>query len=853
MSKSVKRDSGEITQTTVNSVLKVITSDNPRDFILGFKAPTGIGKSTKMIYEIQTGVTKFFGAPVKIFVVQPTIAATLGLYRYMKKLYANTDITFGYAANRKIEYNSRTNVVYCTDGHLENVMLRMFKDGQPTGPIDFCHILVLDEAHRGNLAQDSIIGLWKTALKAGINVPKLVFISATLDMEDIGFSNAPVVIVDPKPFPIKINYAPREYSVDSKDLYRDTAIKMISLNLSTEVVPKSRARYKNRVINFPGYDVWICFCPGRGEVTAVADYLESQKEKVEELSNVEIMPVYGEMGANNYMDKMNEDPDPGVRRIIISTNLAEASLTIPYVSKIFDTLTEKYIEATSTGGERLTLGNISRSSAEQRAGRTGRLLPGEVYRFTTRDAYENKLLGQRVPEIKRIPLHTTVIKFLGVGLDPGDIFSGRIDEKNLKQSKRTLDHLTMVVDSQVTEMGIFATKFQLSIRASAILWHWIGMEYDIFTGVVLACLIDCCDGSPYFFYKYHKDMSNAERRIEQDRVYEKHFRKYSGPKDKNGNYVGGKSDLEVLIVMWHYALRYFGHIEPHPDVVFKWCKTHSLNSKKIIEVFALVTMVSGKIGRLKKMTIKKGAFSPAEAIRKVTPILKTVFSDSIYKNSGRKSKNSRITYKKNGGKTYQLDRSSISKAYNIYGAILAIRIKESGIEGASSKNNFITLSAPVLTEDHFSEEYSIDYGDEPRYEGKKSGKRYNDYEEKEDYDNDPVETSQSGTKRPVRRTFGGKKKKEDVTDLDREQTGEVMVIQSISTVRKSAPRRTRPIKITPPSSTIAPPKSSPKPKPRVAIAPPKSRPRVSPKPRPRVSPRPRPRIQVLTEDNLLNN
>ena len=90
-------------------------------------------------------------------------------------------------------------------------------------------------------------------------------------------------------------------------------------------------------------------------------------------------------------------------------------------------MTEKYTKSTPSGGEILTLDNISRSSAKQRAGRTGRVCPGKVTRMCTENYFNSsKMEEQRLPEIRRVPLHNMIIKVLSVGLDPSIVFSGRI-------------------------------------------------------------------------------------------------------------------------------------------------------------------------------------------------------------------------------------------------------------------------------------------------------------------------------------------------------------------------------------------------------------------------------------------
>jgi HrpA-like RNA helicase len=730
MSKTTSGNTGIITEEIISNVLKLILSDKPEDLVFAVAAPTGSGKSTTLIENILRLTSEKLEAKIKIFVVEPTIPATISLYKRMTDLYGDR-IRIGFAAESNVGYTDDTELVYCTGGHMENKMLSNFQDGAPKGDINFCSIIVMDEVHLNSLNQDTIIALWKTALVHNVRVPKLMCISATLDMEEVGFSKAKVVSINSKPFPVQIFYHNIDYDVDSKQLYKDTAGIIYTNHKQTSIKPFSKKPDKDGV-SWPGWDTWLCFCPGLKEVLSVADELKnlmisdslneesssSRKTKTTTenniISNLEIIPIFGSMGSENYM-KIFTPPDIGIRRVIISTNLAESSITIGFVTWIYDTMTEKYTKATPSGGEILTLDNISRSSAHQRAGRTGRVCPGKVTRMCTQNYFDSaNIEEQRLPEIKRVPLHNMIIKILSVGLDPSEVFSERIEDNSLKTSIKTLTFLGMIEDGKVTDMGHFATHFPLSVRGSAILWKWIESNYPIFPGIVITCLIDCFDNQSYFYYPYKKSsITTASEQTEENiKFYEENFRKYAGPPSKNGELAKrGLSDIEILIVMWHHLMYSVGSLRPKRSALKKWCLDNSMNQKKISECLNAMSKVYGTLNRSMPTPIEATGFSVRMSVEYITVILGKVYSDQICKISSKDSAARKKLYQNvKTGKSLTLDsRCPLTLNAPIYTNIIAIRIRQSQVNNASSGQNFITLSIPINTQEHIPESYDIDY------------------------------------------------------------------------------------------------------------------------------------------------
>lgn len=699
---------------TVKKVIKLLTSHRKEDILFGIQAPPGSGKSTLLIKGIHETMTKIVNKdesktyrPFRIFVVEPTVPATTGLYNYMNDKYGKS-LKIGYSAERDVRYNDKSELVYCTGGHMENKLIALFKDGKATSDWDFCDVMILDESDRGSLDYETIIALWLTADAMGKNVPRLILMSATLSMKDLGFEGFNLVKANYVPFSVKTSYIDKRYRVDDTEIYKDTGRLVYQTHISTPVpekgVSEKLSREEGREVILPGYSVWIVFCPGKKEVLSCANTCKKLYEDNNGI-NLDIMMVYGGMGAEGYK-KIFEAPEEGTRRIIFCTNIIEASVTVPYADGVFDTCRAKYNVATASGANCLTLGFTSKASAKQRSGRTGRLCPGFCIRIIPKDDFD-KLDEQQIPEAMRVPLHNTIIKLRSVGLNPLDIFRNRINEVNVDTAMKALFSLGMLKinketeEEEVTEIGRFAVLFPVSVYASAMLYHWNkNHPDDIFMGVVTICLIDGFDEG-YFYYP-NTEKTGVELELDNKEYFEEHFLKFAG-----------KTDIETLIILWHHIMYSLGTIRPKIFKLKKWCMKHSINSKKISEclstIFAVCKIIhreSNRKSEFKFEEIKMKKFSKTEAIKYITPILVDVYSfrDSFLFNVGK------MEYKiKRGDNKFKLStRNPMTSNKTKYKEIIPLRLKTISSTSSRPGNTYITFFAPHKG-DYFPDSDDIEY------------------------------------------------------------------------------------------------------------------------------------------------
>lgn len=607
----------------LESIVRLISS-NP---VVAVVAPTGSGKSIGIPAAIAaTDYTTFVSVPTR------TAAFSLSEYQHYLLQGAQIPDYVGYAAEGEIKYNRGTKIVYATSGHVRRKMLSYFKDGIAS-PINFCDVLFIDEAHSGSLDNYIITSLWKYAAQT-VQVPRLVIASATMTISGPlfklleNFVKPYVYEVKITAFPIDLRYFNKDPSITEAldQLHKDTA------ELAVKV-------HKSSVEG----DMLI-FASGKNEVEGIVKLITDTKS-----DKLIIVPAYSNMSRED-INKMYEPTPPGYRKVIVATNIAETSITISDLGVVIDTLTEKVIETTLSGGSRLILKYISKSSGIQRMGRTGRTRRGICYRMCT-PAFFEKLSEQRKEEIERIPVYNSVMEILDIGLDPKIILTD-LPKNKLQHSINLLEQLGMITESGVvTEIGHFSTEFPLGVRLTAVLYRWYRAGNPLFPGIVLCAMVDSF-GPPYFFYpRKRSEISMSDYRMQLDKHIDEYF-----------NGFRGRSDLDTLINIWNDLIDTLQGLNHRPKDLLEWCQRNSMNHKKIREIFKIVqacVTISMRLG----MLIKVGPFTTEGLIKAIRPIIAEVYSDRVFK----QGKVPSVYWDMNTKEHYNLDsRQSVNNLSNPY-------------------------------------------------------------------------------------------------------------------------------------------------------------------------------------------
>nr|QBK90738.1 MAG: ATP-dependent helicase [Pithovirus LCPAC201] len=591
----------------------LVDTINQQNIVL-VSAPTGIGKSL--------GIPWILGRNGNRVVVSvPTVAAATSLFARQKTL--NPDIEVGYAAEAKIHYSEKTQIIYATSGHIRRRFLDFYRQmkNQTVGNdfvtrlISQTDILILDEIHLGSIDDHINQALWKYGFEQGYQIPKLVLSSAT--PEESKYLKTFKYSIPTKNYPVKVYYHNKNYAVGDRLLITDLANIILAFHTS------------------PLKGDILVFVAGKSEIGQVMAKLrillqssDSAKPRAilvpahGDLSHEDFRKIYRRPGFSRETGRMIENPP---RKIIIATNIAETSITIEGINLVIDSILEKRSETSSTGGFRLALHHISQSSAIQRQGRTGRTGSGNCYRMCTADFFL-QLEKNRPEEITRVPIYNTVMELIEVGLKPSEVLLN-LDKRSIRQAVSLLTQLKLITkDGHVTEAGHFVTNFPLSVRNATTLWLWSQKEIEIegvkiklplYPGVVVISLLDSY-GPSYFWYP---PKTYGESNNDYNQMIMSHKEEYFGP-------IEGFSDVETILNMWNDMTSRVGGPNYKQSEITKWAVANSINNRKFKEALRIVNQVRNSLERL-NYTVQIGSFSTEGVVRQLRPLAEITYQDLI--------------------------------------------------------------------------------------------------------------------------------------------------------------------------------------------------------------------------------
>jgi ATP-dependent helicase HrpA len=349
---------------------------------------TGSGKTTqipKMCLEAGLGIE------AKIGCTQPRRVAALSISR---RIAEELNVNWGREVGCQIRFDDRssaqTYIKLMTDG-----ILLAETQGDPLLAEYNC--LIIDEAHERSLNIDFLLGYLKTLLAKRSDL-KLIITSATIDTATFSkhFGDAPIIEVSGRTFPVEVFYSPLdENSEERGDMtYVDAAVR------ATEQIMRESS----------DGDVLI-FMPGECDIRETSDMLEGRFSR-----EAEIIPLFGMLSAG---EQQRVFAPCDRRKIVVATNIAETSLTIPGIRYVVDAgfaRISRYNPRTRT--KRLPVEKISQSSANQRKGRAGRVQDGICIRLYSEEDF-NERPAYTQPEIQRSNLAEVILRMKAFRL--GDI------------------------------------------------------------------------------------------------------------------------------------------------------------------------------------------------------------------------------------------------------------------------------------------------------------------------------------------------------------------------------------------------------------------------------------------------
>ncbi|MBT1632785.1 ATP-dependent RNA helicase HrpA [Curtobacterium flaccumfaciens] len=364
----------------------------------------------------------------------------------------------GYQVRFTDKVSSETRVKLMTDGILLNE-IHFDRD------LKRYDTIIIDEAHERSLTIDFLLGYLKRLLPRRPDL-KLIITSATIDPESFSkhFDDAPIIEVSGRTYPVEIRYRPlvAEDQDDDADDESDSRTGDSGNAADDRDTLQGITDALDELAQEDPGDVLV-FLSGENEIRDAQDAIEGKR-----YPGTEVLPLYGRLSAADQHRVFERRHTPGIRRrVVLATNVAETSLTVPGIKYVIDTGTARISRYSPRAKvQRLPIEAISQASASQRSGRAGRTSAGIAIRLYSEDDF-----GRRPeytdPEILRTNLAAVILQMISLGF--GDIesfpFLQPPDSRGVKDGLDLLRELRAVdKDGRITKSGRQLTRLPIDPR-----------------------------------------------------------------------------------------------------------------------------------------------------------------------------------------------------------------------------------------------------------------------------------------------------------------------------------------------------------------------------------------------------
>ncbi len=507
---------------------------------------TGSGKTTQ--------IPKFCldagrGIDGKIGCSQPRrIAATTVSRRIAQELGERLGQSVGY----KIRFQDKTSpdayIKIMTDG----ILLAETQNDPDLFEYD---TIIIDEAHERNLNIDFILGFLKTLLKKRRDL-KVIITSATIDTEKFSkaFDRAPVIEVSGRMYPVEVRYHPYDLKAadDDEPAHIETAIRALD-KLQRES---------------PFGDI-IIFMPTEQDIRETREAIEGRQYK-----NIVVLPLFARLSV---AEQSKVFDSTSARKIIIATNIAETSITIPGIKYVIDTglaRISRYTPRSRTTSLPVTA--ISQSSAEQRKGRCGRVENGVCIRLFSEEDFHTRPLFT-LPEILRANLAEVILRM--IALKFGDIsdfpFIDRPDPKSIKDGFDLLVELGAIALMPVPKTAVVKPGYELTKTGR--LMAKLPVDPRLARMLIEARVQGCLD-----------EMTVIAAALSIQDPRERPSEKAEAADQAHKNFTDPSSDFVTLLNIWNQYHQIWNSqktVSQSFKQAKKFCKVHFLSFKRMREWF----------------------------------------------------------------------------------------------------------------------------------------------------------------------------------------------------------------------------------------------------------------------------
>ncbi|MDR0567735.1 MAG: ATP-dependent RNA helicase [Spirochaetaceae bacterium] len=501
------------------------------------ESPTGSGKTTQLPVILHDAGYCDNGV---IGVTQPRRIAAVSVSEFIaRQMGTAIPGLVGFKMRFEDKTDPHTKIKIMTDG----ILLQEMKLDPYLSK--YCCIIV-DEAHERSLNIDFVLGLLKRVLEVRAEF-KVLISSATINAQVFSayFGGCPIVKIEADTYPVTVIYDPP--AVPSESSESRTAEEALLLKIIAIVERVVGDERPGDILIFLSGEKLIKECMSRLSRGAAGAYLH-------------IIPLYGRLGKEE-QERVFESPPPGKIKAVISTNIAETSVTIDGVTTVIDSGMSKlnyYSPRTFTSS--LVESPISKASANQRRGRAGRTRPGTCYRLYSRRDFEGRP-PFTAEEIYRTDLSEVVLRMADLGLTAFEEFDfiAPPNRDGLISAVETLRLLDALEDSRsLSKIGKLMTEFPLSPRESRIIVEAL-LNYPNSVEDTLIAVAFLSTQSPYLLPPGEElDARMAHHRFRDDKgdfvSYLKLYRAYKESKSKakfcDKNYLDEQAMAEIENVVY---------------------------------------------------------------------------------------------------------------------------------------------------------------------------------------------------------------------------------------------------------------------------------------------------------------
>ncbi|XP_029382266.1 ATP-dependent RNA helicase DHX15 isoform X2 [Echeneis naucrates] len=406
---------------------------------------TGSGKTTQIPQWCVDMVRSMSGPKRAVACTQPRRVAAMSV---AQRVADEMDVMLGQEVGYSIRFedcsSAKTILKYMTDGML-------LREAMNDPLLERYGVIILDEAHERTLATDILMGVLKEVVRQRPDL-KVIVMSATLDAGkfQVYFDSCPLLTIPGRTHPVEIFYTPEP----ERD-YLEAAIRtVIQIHMCEE----------------DEGDV-LLFLTGQEEIDEACKRIKREVDDLgPEVGDIKIIPLYSTLPPQQ-QQRIFEPPPPNKptgaigRKVVVSTNIAETSLTIDGVVFVIDPgFAKQKVYNPRIRVESLLVTAISKASAQQRAGRAGRTRPGKCFRLYTEKAYKTEMQDNTYPEILRSNLGSVVLQLKKLGID--DLvhfdFMDPPAPETLMRALELLNYLAALNDDgDLTELGSMMAEFPL--------------------------------------------------------------------------------------------------------------------------------------------------------------------------------------------------------------------------------------------------------------------------------------------------------------------------------------------------------------------------------------------------------